>query len=74
MKPYFYICSNCQSEFTASEIERHFKYLCPKCGKAERNNPLEGVLEIVYDYESLKRKLSREDFFKLTPGKFWLVS
>ncbi|MCJ7555092.1 MAG: threonine synthase [Ignavibacteriaceae bacterium] len=72
MKSYFYICSNCYSEFGVSEIEQNFIYLCPKCGKAERNKPLEGVLEIVYDYESLKKKLSREDFLKLTPGKFWL--
>ena len=72
MKKYFYKCSNCQSEFSANHIERNFIYLCPKCGRAEKNKPLEGVLTIEYDYEELKKKLSREIFLKLTPGKFWL--
>ena len=72
MKSYFYICSKCYSEFDVSEIEPNFIYLCPKCGKAEPNKPLEGVLEIVYDYERLKKKLSRENFLKLPSGKFWL--
>jgi threonine synthase len=47
-------------------------YLCPECGKAERNKPLEGVLTIEYEYENLKQKLSRDDFLKLPPGKFWM--
>jgi threonine synthase len=69
---YLYKCFNCKKEFSSKVIEKEFHYLCPKCGKAEINKPLEGVLEIVYDYESLKKKLSREVFLKLTPGKFWL--
>lgn len=72
MKPYYYICTICNSKFEKSEIEENFIYLCPDCGKAEKNKPLDGVLEIVYDYESLKRKLSKEEFLKLSPGKFWL--
>ena len=74
MKSYFYICSNCNSEFDISEIEPNFIYLCPKCGKAEPNKPLEGVLEIVYDYESLKKKLSKENFLKLPSRKILAVS
>lgn len=69
---YLYKCSKCKEEFSPREIEENFKYLCPKCGKAERNRPLEGVLEIIYDYDVLKKKLKREEFLKLTPGKFWL--
>ncbi len=72
MSNYIYKCSSCQKEFKTKEIELNFVYLCPSCGNAEKNKPLKGVLEIVYDYESLKKKLSREDFLKLTPGKFWL--
>ncbi len=69
---YFYKCFNCKKEFSSKVIEKEFHYLCPECGKAEKNKPLEGVLEIVYDYETLKKKLSKEEFLKLTPGKFWL--
>ncbi|MCH7963076.1 MAG: threonine synthase [Bacteroidetes bacterium] len=72
MKNYIYKCFNCKSEFTLGEIEKDFNYLCPKCGKAEKNKPLEGVLTIEYDYNELKKKLSRDEFLKLTPGKFWL--
>jgi threonine synthase len=69
---YLYKCFNCKKEFSSEVIEKEFHYLCPECGKAEKNKPLEGVLEIVYDYESLKRKLSRDNFLNLSPGKFWL--
>lgn len=69
---YFYKCFNCRKEFPSEVIEKEFHYLCPKCGKAERNKPLEGVLEIVYNYESLKKKISKEEFLKLVLGKFWL--
>jgi threonine synthase len=69
---YLYKCFNCRKEFPSEVIEKEFHYLCPKCGKAERNKPLEGILEIVYNYESLKKKISKEEFLKLVPGKFWL--
>jgi len=72
MSDYIYKCFNCKKEFSSEVIEKEFLYLCPECGKTERNKPLKGVLEIVYDYESLKKKLSRDDSLKLTPGKFWL--
>jgi len=69
---YLYKCFNCSKEISSNVIEKEFHYLCPACGRAERNKPLEGVLTVEYDYFELKRKLSREDFFKLPPGKFWL--
>ncbi len=72
MKNYIYKCFNCNKEFPAELIEYNFHYLCPDCGKAEKNKPLEGVLTIEYDYNELKKKLSRDEFLKLTPGKFWL--
>jgi threonine synthase len=69
---YLYKCFSCNSEFSSEVIENEFRYLCPNCGKAERNRPLEGVLEIIYDYEGLKKKLIRKDFLQLPPGKIWL--
>ncbi len=72
MSDYIYKCFNHKKEFSSEVIEKEFHYLCPSCGKAESNKPLQGVLEIVYDYENLKKKLSKEKFLKLAPGKFWL--
>ena len=72
MFEYNYRCFNCGEKFSSEVIEKEFHYLCPKCGKAEKNKPLEGVLEVIYDYEGLKKKLSKKDFLNLTPGKFWL--
>ena len=72
MKNCIYKCFNCEKEFSTKLIEDNIHYLCPDCGKAEKNKPLEGVLTIEYDYDELKKKLSRDEFLKLTPGKFWL--
>jgi threonine synthase len=72
MKPYYYKCTNCNSEFKIDEIEKDFHYLCPKCGEAKKNKPLKGVLTIEFDYQHLRKKLSKEEFLKLTPGKIWL--
>ncbi len=72
MKNYIYKCFNCKKEFSAKLIEDNFYYLCPDCGKAKKNKPLEGILTIEYDYVAFKNKLSRDEFLKLTPGKFWL--
>ena len=72
MKNYIYKCSNCESEFQANEIENNLIYLCPKCGKAEENQPLKGVLQIEYDYNSIREIISQENFLKLESGKFWL--
>ena len=69
---YNYKCFSCGSKFSSDEIEGGFIYLCPKCGKAEKNNPLEGVLIVEYDYDAVKKESTREEFLKLPPGKFWL--
>jgi threonine synthase len=69
---YFYKCFSCSKEFSSAKIEGGFHYLCPNCGKAEKNKPLKGVLTVEYDYSKLKKELSRNDFLKIIPGKFWL--
>ena len=71
MKNYIYKCFNCKQEFSAELIENNFIYLCPDCGKAERNKPLEGVLTIAYNYKQIQNKLSKNDFLTLSPGKIW---
>jgi len=72
MKNYIYKCTNCKKEFSTESIEDNFYYLCPECGKAEKNQPLKGVLIVEYDYNKIKKKLSIDEFLKLTPGKLWL--
>lgn len=71
MNHYFYKCFDCDSQFSIEEIEPVFQYLCPKCGKAEKNQPLRGVLWVEYDYEKLKRELGRGDFLDFACGEFW---
>ncbi len=68
---YTYRCSQCRRTFSADEIERNFVYLCPHCGSAEKNAPLTGVLEIIYDYSAISSELSRDDFLKLPAGIPW---
>ncbi len=72
MSKYYYKCSNCGKEFSASEIEDNFIYLCPVCGVAEKNKPLTGVLEIEYEFSKLKNVYMESFFDSLPPGKFWL--
>jgi threonine synthase len=72
MNKYMYRCFTCSSEYSSTYVENKFVYLCPKCGKAENNKPLEGVLIVEYGYPDLKNKLSRKEFLNFTPGKFWL--
>jgi len=69
---YTYKCTNCNSEFNSSFIENNFHYLCPKCGSAEKNLPLVGVLQVEYDYVSISKHISPNDFWNLESGKFWL--
>lgn len=72
MSNYIYKCFNCKKEFSSEIIEKEFHYLCPECGEAENNKPIKGVLTIEYDYQDLMKKLSKEEFLNLNPGKFWL--
>ncbi len=70
MSNYYYKCFDCRKEYSSIQIEENFVYLCPHCGKAERNKPLRGILTVEYDYRTLKKKLSRKKFLSLIPGKF----
>ncbi|MCD6374885.1 MAG: threonine synthase [Caldisericaceae bacterium] len=69
---YLYQCSHCQQTFSAGEIEGNFIYLCPNCGKTEKNAPLKGVLQVVYDYASFALKTGRDEFLKLPAGQPFL--
>lgn len=72
MNKYIYICHLCNSRYSSKDIEESLLYLCPKCGKAAKQTPLEGVLLIEYDYDNIKKNITREDFLKNEAGKFWL--
>ena len=71
MNPYYYKCFNCHTQYSASEIEQDLHYLCPKCGKADKNKPLRGILLISYDYHHLKKSYDRSFFLKQTVGQMW---
>lgn len=68
MSYYYYKCYDCGTEYSTGEIEKSHQYLCPKCGSANKNQPLKGVLNILYDYSEFKRKVNRKRFLKNTPG------
>lgn len=68
---YHYKCFDCGKKYSSKHIEENLVYLCPVCGKAERNMPLKGVLTIDYDFDRIKKKVSINDFLKFTPGKLW---
>jgi len=71
MSHYLYKCFDCSTEYTPEEIENNFIYLCPKCGTANRNEPLKGVLKILYDYIDIREKVSGEQFLKNPIGEIW---
>jgi threonine synthase len=71
MKQYYYECFSCKSQFTKNQIENERLYLCPNCGKAEKNKPLVGVLRIIYDFNSIRKAIRKNNFLNLTPGEFW---
>ena len=73
MKHYHYKCNDCSKTFSAETIELHpdgFQYLCPACGKSEKNTPLQGVLRYEYDLDHVKRYLHKDHFLSMMPGKF----
>lgn len=72
MNNYFYKCSDCGKSYSKDEIENNLINLCPVCGVVEKNKPLKGILLIEYDYETIKRKISKVEFLKIPAGKFWL--
>lgn len=71
MSHYYYFCSECKKEYPAYKIESELIYLCPACGKAERNQPLKGVLRIKYDYNLIKRNNIKEKILGSQCGKIW---
>ncbi len=71
MNEYIYRCFDCRKTFSKDEVEKNLLYLCSNCGKIEKNKPLRGILLIEYDYNSIKKKNSRESFFNYELGKFW---
>ncbi len=72
MDRYSYRCFECQSEFSIEAIEPLVHYLCPNCGRAAPNQPLQGVLLVQYDYSILKKQLDKLKFFAQPVGQFWL--
>jgi threonine synthase len=72
MNRYQYRCFDCGRTYAPEQIENEFIYLCPACGTCERNTPLKGVLEIIYDYDLVKKSLSREKLLATQAGQFWL--
>jgi len=69
---YSYLCQSCGHQFNSARVESERLYLCPICGIAEDYKPLTGVLSIIYDVESLSKRLSRNQFLTLPPGRPWL--
>ncbi|PKL89893.1 MAG: threonine synthase [Ignavibacteriae bacterium HGW-Ignavibacteriae-2] len=67
---YLYRCFDCGVEHYADYIEKNLIYICPKCGLAERNKPLKGVLEVEYNYELIKRKISSKKFLTSLAGDY----
>ena len=72
MNNYNYKCTSCQKTFLREEIEGFFQYLCPDCGKTEKNKPLQGVMLIEYGYSKLSDVLVKSQFLKNQPGQFWM--
>lgn len=54
-------CINCKTVYSRQEVE----YTCPKCGDAA------GILEIIYDYAHILKKLSRGSFLANTDFSVW---
>lgn len=62
---YIFECNDCGKEYSEDRV----KYLCPDCdNKNQDDTPPLGVLKVIYDFESLKKKNS--DFAKLKSNGF----
>lgn len=68
---YIYKCTHCQREFSPADIEPKLHYLCPYCYSMEKNQPLKGVLKVLYNYKNIYQLISREQFIQLPVGQFW---
>lgn len=71
MNEYIYKCFDCGKSYGKDEVEKNLLYLCPACRKVEKNQPLQGILLIEYNYDSIKTKINKESFFNYEQGKFW---
>ena len=80
---YRYLCTSCGRDWPPERVEGSAPgsaagaatepaWLCPACGRCEPRRPLEGILEVVYDYEDLRRTLDRGRFLALPAGRPWL--
>ena len=54
-------CVTCGSGYDPGRID----YTCPACG------PRRGTLEVLYDYEDLRRKLTRQSFARSGKASMW---
>jgi len=54
-------CVSCGREFSPDEVD----YTCPDCG------PRRGTLEVLYDYDALRSKLTRDYFAHETDYSMW---
>jgi len=62
---FIYRCTDCGKEYTPNGV----MYLCPTCSKENSTTtPPKGVLKVVYDYQSLGKKLS--GFYELRQNGF----
>jgi len=53
-----YRCTICGKEFKRDDV----KYLCPDCSKEYKPGiPLKGVLEVLFDYEYIKKKFDKSN-------------
>ncbi len=71
MSRYYYQCFDCKKIYAQYEIEKELIYLCPSCGKSERNRPLVGVLEIKYDYSFINKTELIKKIEKALCGAIW---
>ena len=71
MSLYKYLCTNCSKDYDSGSIESEMIYLCPDCGSCEKNQPLQGVLTVEYDYEHLKKIYNKDKLLSFTAGEIW---
>ncbi len=58
---FYYECTNCKATYKAEKI----MYLCPVCAKENHpDQPPKGVLKVNYDYNGIRNRFPRIDFFK----------
>jgi len=60
-RAYTFRCISCAAEYDPARVE----YTCPICG------PRRGTLEVVYDYDALRRSVDRETFTATRRASMW---